>query len=78
METLLDAVAIIAGLVSPEKVKAIAARIRLTTPDKAETGLSSVLGTPTASAAVERLIEAWRGTSIVGPEQSASPCPDAG
>ena len=64
MEALLDAVAVIAGLVSPEKVKAIATRIRLTTPDKAETALSGVLGTPVASATVERLIEAWRGTSI--------------
>lgn len=64
MEALLDAVAVIAGLVSPEKVKAIATRIRLTTPDKAATALSGVLGTPVASATVERLIEAWRGTSI--------------
>lgn len=64
METLLDAVAAIAGLVSPEKVKAIAARIRQSDPDKAATALSGVLGTPVASAAVERLVEAWRGTSI--------------
>lgn len=64
MEALLDAVAAIAGLVSPEKVKAIAARIRQSDPDKAATALSGVLGTPVASAAVERLVEAWRGASI--------------
>ena len=64
MEALLDAVAVIASLVSPEKVKAIATRIRLTTPDKAETALSGVFGTPVASATVERLVEAWRGTPI--------------
>lgn len=64
MEALLDAVAVIASLVSPGKVKAIAARIRQSDPDKAATALSGVLGTPVASAAVERLVEAWRGTSI--------------
>jgi cardiolipin synthase A/B len=68
METLLDAVAAIAGLVSPEKVKAIAARIRQSNPDKAATALSGVLGTPVASAAVERLVEAWSGISISADE----------
>lgn len=64
METLLDAIAAIASLVSPEKVKAIAARIRQTDPEKAATALSGVFGTPVASATVERLIEAWRGAPI--------------
>lgn len=71
MEMLLDAVAAIAGLVSPEKVKAIAARIRQSNQDRAATALSGLLGTPVASAAVERLIEAWRGTSI-GADELAS------
>lgn len=64
MEALLDAIAAIANLISPEKVKAIAARIRQTDPEKAVTAVSGVLGTPVASAALERLIEAWRGTAI--------------
>lgn len=71
MEALLDAVAVIASLVSPEKVKAIAARIRQTGPEKVGTALSGVLGTPVAAAAVERLIEAWRSTSI-GADELAS------
>lgn len=71
MEKLLDAVAVVAGLVSPEKVKAIAARIRQTDSTKAATVVSGVLGTPVASAVVERLVEAWRGTTV-GADELAS------
>jgi phosphatidylserine/phosphatidylglycerophosphate/cardiolipin synthase-like enzyme len=68
MEELLDAIAAIVGLVSPEKVKAIATRIRNTDPTKAATALSGVLGTPMGSIVVERLVEAWRGTTIKADE----------
>lgn len=68
MEELLDAVAAIVGLISPEKVKAIATRIRHTDPTKAAAALSGVLGTPMASVVVERLVEAWRRTTIKADE----------
>ena len=68
MEELLDAVAAVVGLISPEKVKAVATRIRHTDPTKAAAALSGVLGTPMAFIVVERLVEAWRGTTIEADE----------
>lgn len=71
METLLDAVATVVFLVSPEKVQAIASRIRRTEPSKAATALSGVVGTPLASGVVDRLIQAWSSTSV-SPNELAS------
>lgn len=68
MEELFDAVAAVAGLVSPEKVRAIASRIRQTDPTKTAMALSGVLGTPTASGVAEQLFEAWKGTTITADE----------
>lgn len=68
MEELLDAVTAVIGLISPEKVKAIATQVRHTDPTNAATTLSSVIGTPTASVVVERLVEAWKGTTIQADE----------
>lgn len=64
MESLLDAVTAVVCLVSPEKVRALASSIRKTEDMKANVALSDVVGTATAKAVVERLVEAWQATSI--------------
>lgn len=64
MERLLEAVTAVVCLVSPEKVCALAGVIRKVENAKANAALSDVVGTATAKAVVERLIEAWRATSI--------------
>lgn len=64
MDELLDAIAALVFLVSPEKVKAIAARVRRTEPSKAATALLSVVGTPLASTVVEQLVAAWRNIDV--------------
>lgn len=71
MEKLLDAVATVVGLVSPEKVQVIAARIRGTNSNKAAGALSGVVGTPVAAGVVDQLVEAWRATTV-GAEELAS------
>lgn len=68
MEKLLDAVATVVCLVSPEKVKAIASRIRRTDASKAAGTLSSVVSTPVAAEVVNQLIDAWRSTSVSAEE----------
>lgn len=64
MEKLLDAVAAVVCLVSPEKVQAIANRVRRTDPSKAAGALSGVVGTPAAAGVVDQLVEAWRATTV--------------
>lgn len=71
MERLLDAVEAVVRLVSPEKVQAIASRIRRTDANKNIGSLSGAVGTPTAAGVVERLVEAWNGTTV-GAEELAS------
>ena len=71
MDELLDAVAALVALVSPEKVQALAARVCQTDAMKAGTALPSVLGTPVASAVVEQLARAWLKTKI-GSDELAS------
>lgn len=71
MEALLDAVAALACLVSPEKVQAISARIRRTEANKALSALTSVAGTPAAFAVIEQLVDAWK-TTAVGADELAS------
>jgi cardiolipin synthase len=71
MEKLLDVVAAVVCLVSPEKVRAIASRILLTDASKAASALSSVVGTPAAAAVMDQLVDAWRAT-IVSSEELAS------
>lgn len=68
MEKLLDAVAAVVCLVSPEKVQAIASRIRRTDTGKAVAALSGVVGTPSAAGVVEQLIDAWRVTFVSSDE----------
>lgn len=68
MEKLLDAIAAVVFLVSPDKVQAIAGRIRRTEANKAATALAGVVGTPVASGVVDQLIQAWCATSISAEE----------
>jgi len=68
MEKLLDAVAAVACLVSPEKVQAIASRIRRTDAVKAAGALSGAVSTPVAAEVVDQLIDAWRSTSVSAEE----------
>lgn len=71
MEKLLDAVAAVVHLISPEKVQAIASRVRRTEASKAASALAGVVGTPAASEVVDRLAEAWRATNV-GADELAS------
>ncbi len=71
MEKLLDAVAAVVCLVSPEKVQSIANRIRQAGTSKAAGSLSSVVGTPAAAGVVDQLVDAWRTTSV-GADELAS------
>ena len=71
MNELLDAIAALISLVSPEKVQAVATRVRRTEASKAATVLSSVVGTPVASTVVEQLAVAWQNTTV-GSDELAS------
>lgn len=71
MDQLLDAIAALVSLVSPEKVQAIAARVRRTDASKAASTLPSVVGTPVASTVVEQLAAAWQNTTV-GSDELAS------
>lgn len=71
MDELLDAIAALVSLVSPEKVQAVAARVRRTEASKAATALPSVVGTPAASTVVEQLAAAWENTEV-GSDELAS------
>ncbi|MEW7980782.1 MAG: hypothetical protein AB2813_13565 [Candidatus Sedimenticola endophacoides] len=64
MDKLLDAVAAVVCRVSPEKVQAIASRIRRTELKGAKVALAGVVGTPVASEMVDQLIDAWRATTV--------------
>lgn len=64
MDELLDAIAALVSLVSPEKVQAIAARVRRTEASKAASTLPSVVGTPVATTVVEQLAAAWQNTEV--------------
>jgi len=64
MERLLETVTAVVCLVSPGKVRALAGAIRKIGDTKATVALSDVVGTAAAKAVVERLVEAWRATSV--------------
>lgn len=64
MERLLETVTAVVCLVSPEKVRALAGAIRKIGDTKATVALSDVVGTAAAKTVVERLVEAWRATSV--------------
>lgn len=64
MERLLEAVTAVVCLVSPEKVRALAGAVRKIEDAKANVALADVVGTATAKAVVERLVDAWRAASV--------------
>ncbi len=71
MDELLDAIAALVSLVSPEKVHVITSRIRRTDASNAATVLPTVVGTPVASTVVEQLAAAWQKTRV-GSDELAS------
>ncbi|CAJ3263606.1 phospholipase [Burkholderia pseudomallei] len=71
MERLLEAVTAVVCLVSPEKVQALAGRIRRIEGGEANVSLPDVVGTPAAKAIVDQLVNAWHATSV-GPIELAS------
>jgi len=60
MNELFDAIAALVSLVSPEKIQAIAARVRQTEVSKAAAELPTLLGTPVASGALKQLAVMWQ------------------
>lgn len=68
MDELLDVIAALVVLISPEKVQSVAARVRRTDASKAATELPSVVGTPVASTVVEQLAVAWQRTKVSSDE----------
>lgn len=68
MEKLLDAVAAVVCLVSPDKVEAIASRIRKTDARMAASVLSGVVGTPIASGFIGELVDAWQSVPVSSDE----------
>ncbi|MBB5864989.1 MULTISPECIES: DISARM system phospholipase D-like protein DrmC [Xanthomonas] len=64
MERLLETVTAVACLISPEKVRALAGAIRKAERPMTNVALSDVVGTSTAKVAVERLVDAWKATSV--------------
>ncbi|WP_024905194.1 DISARM system phospholipase D-like protein DrmC [Robbsia andropogonis] len=71
MDELLDVIEALVSLVSPEKVKAVATRVRRTEASKAAAVLSSVVGTPAARIMVEQLAVAWQKAKV-GSDELAS------
>ncbi|RQQ06287.1 phospholipase [Burkholderia stagnalis] len=71
MERLLEAVTAVVCLISPEKVQALAGRIRRIEGGEAKVSLPDVVGTPAAKAIVDQLVNAWQATSV-GPIELAS------
>jgi len=68
MKDLLACVANLALLVPSEKMAHIASRIHLTSPDKVPMELRQAVGTPAAAGMIERLIDAWKGTTVTPAE----------
>lgn len=68
MDELLGAIAALVSLVSPEKVQAIATRVRRTDAPKASAALAGVVGTPMASGVVEQLVDAWKASAVSADE----------
>ena len=71
MERLLETITAVVCLVSPEKVRALAGAVRKIEDVKASVSLPDVVGTATAKAVVDRLVNAWRATSV-GSDELAS------
>lgn len=68
MDNLLDAIATVVCLVSPEKSQSIAMRLRQTESHKAASVLLGIVGTPAASKVIKQLVKAWQSTSVTADE----------
>lgn len=68
VKDLLDAVSALVCLISPEKIEAIASRIRQTDSSKASSSLSGAVRNPVAAGLVDQLINAWQSTSVTAEE----------
>jgi len=68
MDALLGAISAIAQLVSPDKIRAIAARIRQVDPLTAQNALVGVVSTPSAVGALDQLVATWRLTAVTSGE----------
>ena len=64
----MNAITALVFLVSPEKIQAIASRIRLTEVNKAAATLSGVVSTPAASGVVDKLINSWEASTVSADE----------
>ena len=68
MKDLLDAVVDLVALVSPAKVRVVADALRGVTGPNAAPTAKSLAGTPTARAAIARLVDAWSEVTATGDE----------
>lgn len=64
MEDLLNAISAVVALISPEKIKVIADKVRKLEASKASTVLPATVGTPTAATLVDQLANAWSATTV--------------
>lgn len=71
MDKLLEAIASLISLISPEKVQAVALGVRRSDPTTASSTLTSIVGTATASHAVKELVKAWNNTAVSADEVAA-------
>lgn len=68
MKDLLDAVVDLVALVSPAKVRVVADALRGVAGPDAAPPAESLVGTPTARAAIARLVDAWAEVTATGDE----------
>ena len=64
MEVLLGAINAIVSQISPEKVQALATRVRRAEAGNVEASLRNVVSTPAASALVDKLVNVWQTTKV--------------
>jgi cardiolipin synthase A/B len=64
LEKLLDGIAALVCLVSPEKLKALASQIRRTDANQSVAGLTGLVSTPVAAGIVDQIIESWKVTDV--------------
>ena len=71
MDGLLEAISALVALVSPERIQAIAGRVRSTDASNSGQALANVVSNAAASKAVDELVDAWRVTTCSGAEVAA-------
>lgn len=68
MDELLSTISAVVALVSPEKVKVIADKVRQIDASRAPTVLPTTVGTPAAAIFMEQLAKAWSTTAVSSSE----------